>query len=1076
MPDIRIADILKTEYKEFLEFCMNADKWYRDELGNADYVAFRSQYGFSREEVAKLREHIESFNEFNEFNTNQSISLPFDNECDSSMEDPAINEDIPSLSAESDVLAEDFINLSSTEPVEDEDNAISNTSVIVAPPFLDNGAEAQNMHTADLSMDSEISLSQFFSVEWSTFCDMPLTEADIGVRAYNCLIRGHKQDGSIAVCKTVGDLLRLSPRQISTYKNMGKLSFERIVSALSGIVQFAECVDEEETRKKPSPVNNMLKTQVIAMLHDEPFDISALNDEDKAVFSEYASAYDLIGKELALAASGGNEFMYEVIHMLQSFYKEPLKLYKRKLSFEQSARTLPNHIKMLPVEPLLFAYNISVGNNKTEFSFSLNSEATVLDFIHAVMSGVGDISRDMDAAMPFVRWLVFDETSLCSSINECLQKQKDKARFVFEQRMLGETLEAVGSAIGVTRERIRQIEEKVVRLVLHAYEAQKTNHDILAVIYALRGGDTVLRYDEIAAQIGDANAQIIWYLAKKDRINCKSYYFSHQSNAIVFGDETENAALASLLDELPAVIDKSDMPLYIADIVEKQGIPEELLRMQLRSTYKRDGLVYHRGRLTVVFMCDYILRTRFPNGYKIADESDQKRFMSYLEELFGKKGKLTARALDAKIGAIGVLIDRGKYIHPSYICVEKAMVDAVNTYIEKSSRTVLTYAELFDTFSTRFRGTQIKNRYCLQGVLKLLGCPFVMRKDYITKEANATLASEFEHYVEQNGRVHKSVLLDEFNGLSEVNIGFFCQRLTTIVTLDGGYYMHASHLDINEDDFNKQRDFLLAACSETPVSTRVLFNEYMMRFTDFMIRNNIETQGNLFGVLQYMFKQEFFFSRPYISLTDKIDLTHHGVLIQHLSGMDSIEIEDLIDICEKGGIHFLSIRTLLDSLTTEFIRVGKTMLMRKDLVGIDDDSILDTAQQINDIVHVRGGYCASKNIDDFSWFPELNIPWNVYLLESVSALAGDLITVLRINTSTIYTPVDVYIGDEYRDEDINSLIVRLLMKESQYEPFASKEEVFNWLQAQGLCNAKLPSFLETEGHLFYDECGKVKVQ
>ena len=37
-----------------------------------------------------------------------------------------------------------------------------------------------------------------------------------------------------------------------------------------------------------------------------------------------------------------------------------------------------------------------------------------------------------------------------------------------------------------------------------------------------------------------------------------------------------------------------------------------------------------------------------------------------------------------------------------------------------------------------------------------------------------------------------------------------------------------------------------------------------------------------------------------------------------------------------------------------------------------------------------------------------------------------------------------------------------------------------WLKSrgimQGLCNAKLPSFLETEGHLFYDESGKLKVQ
>ena len=81
----------------------------------------------------------------------------------------------------------------------------------------------------------------------------------------------------------------------------------------------------------------------------------------------------------------------------------------------------------------------------------------------------------------------------------------------------------------------------------------------------------------------------------------------------------------------------------------------------------------------------------------------------------------------------------------------------------------------------------------------------------------------------------------------------------------------------------------------------------------------------------------------------------------------------------------------------------------------------------------------------------------------MSALAGDLLTVLRINTSSIYTPVNVYIGDEFVDEDTNSLILRLLIKESQIDSFASKEGVFNWLQEQGLCNAKIPAFLEIEG-------------
>lgn len=61
MAGIRIADILQSEYCDFLEFCLNADKKYRSELVGADYVAFRSQYGISREQIAQLRRLIESY-------------------------------------------------------------------------------------------------------------------------------------------------------------------------------------------------------------------------------------------------------------------------------------------------------------------------------------------------------------------------------------------------------------------------------------------------------------------------------------------------------------------------------------------------------------------------------------------------------------------------------------------------------------------------------------------------------------------------------------------------------------------------------------------------------------------------------------------------------------------------------------------------------------------------------------------------------------------------------------------------------------------------------------------------------
>ena len=54
-------------------------------------------------------------------------------------------------------------------------------------------------------------------------------------------------------------------------------------------------------------------------------------------------------------------------------------------------------------------------------------------------------------------------------------------------------------------------------------------------------------------------------------------------------------------------------------------------------------------------------------------------------ELFGTCAKsITTRAIDADVGRLGVLCDRGKYIHPDYLVVDPGVIDAINDYITEN--------------------------------------------------------------------------------------------------------------------------------------------------------------------------------------------------------------------------------------------------------------------------------------------------------------------------------------------------------------------------------------------------------
>ena len=138
-------------------------------------------------------------------------------------------------------------------------------------------------------------LYQFFDVEWEDYADIPLQEADFGARAYNSLRSGRKQSGSLVTCNTIGDVLKLSPLQLSNYKGLGKLSIEQIISALDSIVLSQSNKFKMKFVTTNKPVVTDCIDEELAMSYDN---ISGFNHPEATAFAQYKSTCMLIGKEI----------------------------------------------------------------------------------------------------------------------------------------------------------------------------------------------------------------------------------------------------------------------------------------------------------------------------------------------------------------------------------------------------------------------------------------------------------------------------------------------------------------------------------------------------------------------------------------------------------------------------------------------------------------------------------------------------------------------------------------------------------------------------------------------------------
>ena len=801
--------------------------------------------------------------------------------------------------------------------------------------------------------------------------------------------------------RTLAELLKSSQQELSSLRNFGKGSFDNLISTLKN---FFALQRKEITTETLRLANEEL---------DEFLRNAALN---------HSPQIDLI---------------------IAAFEK-----FSDLVTIKSAFRNLPEEFRDKRAQPFLLA----CGLKKNNFFVDLPDDLTLAELPEYFAENAIDF--DIDELKNFISALRFDVRACAKKIFASLFKNEREFNVVC-RRAKGDTLEEIGKIFGVTRERVRQIEAKSVgRFNKYRSDAKK----IFYFLHALTDGKSLLTLDDAKNFLDATDAEMLWFFVAKTNLSSSVFHFDEELNAIIFADENrldEN----DLIKNLPDIMDEEIFEKTITNLAREKKCSVELIKIKLSKVYRHSGKIFHRGRLTLTFECGYVLKERFPHGYKIGDETFYSRFMRYLQEIFDEKILLTQRNVDAKIGTIGFLCDRGKYIHPDFVHISPEIIERVKNFIDGSDRTAIFYKEIFETLKEFFVGTQITNHYFLQGAIKFHNFPYTLRKDYLTKSDEIDMGKEFDNFVAERGEVSAQEIKENFISFKDFNIAFLVGRCPEIIRIGDGILIHATHLNLHEEDFEPIKNFIRQNCS-TPINSRVLFDLFFERFADFMTRNEIQSHNKLFGVLQYMFRDDFNFSRPYISTADIKDINNKKFLLRLLESIEEIAIEDLIGICEENGIHYVARTYLIDSLRPDFIRVDEFTLMRPESIGVTDEIISAVVESIQSAIERNGGWQVAQTFEDYEWLPQLETLWNSFLLESVVSLADDTLYSLKIPSTSANFSSTVFLSEEFAEDDYQSFLKKILIAEHGKEPFRSEKEIFNWLKEQGLCNKKLPKFLE----------------
>ena len=841
-------------------------------------------------------------------------------------------------------------------------------------------------------------LDEFLSQE-----SIPINEAGFSPRVQNLLEKNN--------INSLVELLNLSLEDISNMPGFGKNAIANLTDTLKRI---------NGSRKKRIPEKVFLR------------------------------AKDELDKFLRDAALRHDPQIDLIIAAFENFSAGIIQDAKPRNPFAIKIQALPKIIKNRKVSSLLRLYEFK---NPEMFS-DLPDDLTLSAFPNWLYAN--SKAFDENEMNNFLNELTLDFRGLAKRIGSEPFKTKSRRDIeIIRLRAQGKRLEQIGRILNLTRERVRQIESKYV----DAFNSSRLEvKKLLNFLYALANGKSVLTLGEAKLFIDDEDAEIIWFLSAKTKLSTDIFTFDKEMRTFVFYEKIELDD-KELLGRLPEIVEVETYDELLENLAQEKNCPVDLLKNTLARYYDCTGKIFHRIPLTGMLKFGYILKKYFPTGYRIGNENFYSRFMNYRKELFDDDSLIIQRNVDATVARNSVLCDRGKYIHPDFVNVPPEIMQRIKNFVDASDRTALFYKEIFEALKNIFIGTQITNPYFMQGAIRFYKLPYILRKDYLTKSEDMNMGKEFELFVEEHGEVTAQEIKAHFNFFRQNSIEFLIKRSPEVIRIGEGYFMHSSLLNVQDEDFEPMEEFLNQNCRK-PTSSRVLFGAFRKQFADFMKRNRIQNHDKLFGILQYMFHDEFNFSRPYISTEDITAINARKILLQNLAERDEVKISELVKISDDCGVNYTQKNYLIECLFPDFIRVDESILRRPESVGVTEEIISEVVEKMGEAIEHNGGWQSVKTFANYDELPQLEIAWSDFLLENVASLAGDSIHKLKMSSTYGNFSLAIFVSEEFAEDDFASFVKKVLIAEHQKTPFRTDEEIFNRLNELGLCTRKLPKFLE----------------
>lgn len=820
---------------------------------------------------------------------------------------------------------------------------------------------------------------EYFGVAWDSYTGIKIEDVFSYPRVLHALQHVEVMN--------LGQLLSMSKLDLMEIRNLGARSIKEIDDELERIFHTGErpdiffAVGENKHNYSNSGAQRSLKSEFIKLHRTDiaigNFDFigdDSMSEEDHTIeIAKYREAYEDLGSQLAYTCFSEPDKILPILQTFRKFASDKEHRDIMKSNIQKLLNELPEERRSKSAVNYVRIFAGDDPDKRQLLSYYSEIDISLSEFANRIDVSCQEIYR---VAYNFFRWCNFDIHKDIARIATLAFKQ-DRTRTVVRMRSDKHTLEEVGKHFDVTRERVRQIEAKAGRIVLSMFRRD----NILLKISAELNGETILPVLVLDEYFGQYSQEIIYLL--KNQLKYESYNYDGLLDAFVIGDELPADKIQDAIDQLPEYfpIDKSAM--YVSRISDDLGIPADAIEKALNEVYRLTGNIYHRIRLTRSAIYSETVRKYYPDGIWVYDKTTLQNFRQHLLDDYGiNVFEQSDHALASIIMRNCILCDRGTYRIKVNSYLSQDLQSRIYMYIKTSSNNIILVNAVFEEFADELELFGVKNKYYLFGILQeLYSSEFIFRKGYIYKSSEASsIYTEIVHFVKQSKvPISKEEIYRKFPGITEIVIQIALNDDSILNYF--GEYLYASYLDITGSERSYLKGIMDHVLSDKQGHhCKDIYERVASERPEIFTRNGITFGFRLYSVLEYLFRDSYQFSRPYIALNDVVIGRAPERLREFITSVDEISIAEISEFAKENHYSIYSMIDFINSYNEMYFFRDHDTIARIEVLGVSEQNAREIEALILDEI---SGTEIVANLECIHRFPSIAVPWNEWLVYSV---------------------------------------------------------------------------------------------